>query len=675
MTDNANIDTNNPDGIDEKIQTAKLLLQRGLMADSMRTLDAVLQQQPQHLEALYYLAVCQRKSKDSDAALGTLQKLQKYHPAYGRGFQEQGHIFRARQLTEDATRSYKQAVALNPALLASWNALAEYYRTSQDTQAAEHANQHVAWLSSLPPPLVTVTSLIAENKLFVAEKICRQFLQSNRHHVEAMRLLAEIGTKLMILDDAEFLLESCVEFKPDYQRARLDYVQVLHKRQKFALALAQAEKLYAMDPKNISFEVTLANEHQAVGDFPKALEIYERVLTRQPNLHPVHAAKAHALKTIGHTEDAIDSYRQAYAAKPDYGDAYWSLANLKTYQFSEAELDQMQIIEQDPKVANTDRVHLCFALGKAMEDQGDFAEAFTYYERGNTLKKRESQYTPERVEQELEFQRQHFGADFFAKRRDMGCSDAAPIFIVGLPRAGSTLLEQILASHSQVDGTMELANIISLAHQLNGRRVLSKEGNYPGILKDLDSDKLLQLGQKYMDDTRFHRGSGDFFIDKMPNNFRHIPLIQLILPNAKIIDARRHPMACCFSGYKQLFAEGQEFTYGLDDIGRYYRAYVDIMDHWDTVLPGRVLRVHHEAVIADLETQVRRILDYCDLPFEPACLEFYRTERAVKTPSSEQVRQPIYTSGLEQWRNFEVFLNPLREALGSTYDYPQFDLP
>ncbi len=651
---------------EKRLNDAKYLLKEGRLPDATKAFEQLLHDRPNFADALYYLAVCQRKANDTDAALASLTQLTGAHPRYARAYQEQGHIFRARQQRDAAIGAYEQATALNPALPASWHALGRYYVAAGEQEKAAQAMQHVNWLSTLPPPLLTVTSLIHENKLFMAEQICRHFLQQQPHHIEAMRLLAELGSKLQILDDAEFLLESALEFQPDYHRARLDYVRVLHRRQKYAKALEQAQLLQASDPDNVAFKVTLATEHQASGNFDQALGIYEQVLAQQPDLHAVHAAHAHALKTIGRTELAIESYRRAYRCTPAYGDAYWSLANLKTYRFEDAEIAQMRDMQAQPATDNTDRVHLCFALGKALEDRGEYADAFTFYARGNRLKKQESRYRPELVERELQTQKQQFDAAFFKQREEFGCADAAPIFVVGLPRAGSTLLEQILASHSQIDGTMELANIIGMAHQLNGRRALSGNGQYPQVLHQLTHEQQGELGNKFIEDTMFHRQGGDYFVDKMPNNFRHLALIQLILPNAKIIDARRHPMACCFSGFKQLFAEGQEFTYDLQDIGRYYAAYVQIMDHWDRELPGRILRVQHEDVIDDLEAQVRRMLDYCELPFEPGCLEFHRTERAVKTASSEQVRQPIYTSGLDQWRHFEPYLGPLVDALGET---------
>ncbi|MFT5573342.1 MAG: tetratricopeptide (TPR) repeat protein [Cryomorphaceae bacterium] len=651
--------------LDTLLQEAKKLLQAKQLGPAIAKLSALLEQSPSHRDGLYYLAVSYRQNRNLDSANVTLEFLLSAHPHYGRAHQEKGHSLIASKQPEAAAESYAQAVSLNPALIASWKALVLFYDAIDKKDEAKEAMRHAQWLAKLPPELLAVSSLIYEEKFYIAEQLCRGFLKKHPHHGEAMRLLAEIGTKLQILDDAEFLLESCVEFYPDYHRARADYVSVLHKRQKFAKALEQAQKLHAIDPNNISFEVTLASETQAVGDFDKALEIYDRVLSKHGDQHSVFAARGHALKTVGKTEDAIESYRSAYKIKVDFGDAYWSLANLKTYKFSQSEIDQMREQQAKQTTSSNDRVHMCFALGKAYEDRAEFSESFDFYQRGNAIKHQSSQYKPERLEKEFEQQKELFNADFFEQRLGQGCSSSAPIFIVGLPRSGSTLLEQILASHSQVDGTMELANIIGLAHRLGGRRSNKQAARYPAVLADLDAEQLRSFGDDFINDTQIHRQGAAFFIDKMPNNFRHIALIKLILPNAKIIDARREPMACCFSGFKQLFAEGQEFSYGLDLIGRYYKSYVDIMSHWEEVLPGAILRVQHENVLDDLELQVRRILEYCELPFEAQCLEFHKTERAVRTPSSEQVRQPIFKTAVQQWQHYEQYLPDLKENLGA----------
>jgi tetratricopeptide (TPR) repeat protein len=409
----------------------------------------------------------------------------------------------------------------------------------------------------------------------------------------------------------------------------------------------------------------------AVGEFEAALEVYDRLIAAPAERDQAHRARGHVLKTVGRVEEAIGAYRNAYRARPDFGDAYWSLANLKTYRFTDEEIASMQQLVERPETSTADRFHLLFALGKAFEDRADPARAFGYYSDGNRLRRQHLRYDPDRAEAAMRAQAEICTASLFERRAGAGADNPDPIFIVGLPRSGSTLLEQILASHSQVDGTMELPNIIALAHRLNGRRMISDEARYPKILAEVSHDELKAAGTAYIEDTRFHRAGAPRFIDKMPNNFMHVGLIHMILPHAKIIDARRHPVASCFSNFKQLFADGQEFTYDLDEMARYYRAYTALMDHWDRVLPGKVLRIHYESVVEDLEGQLRSLLDFLELPFEPQCLDFHRTGRSVRTPSSEQVRQPIFRRGVEQWRNFEPYLVKLRERLQDLVDtYP-----
>lgn len=623
---------------------------------------------PDHAELLYLCAVCQRYLQRPLEALETLQRLVAVSPAYARAYQEIGHNFRVLDRFDEALGAYRQAVSLNPALVASWQQLQEIHVRRGEEEPARKALERLQHLNGLPRELLSVSSMLHEGRLYKAEMLCRAFLQKNPHHVEGMRLLAELGVRLLVLDDAEFLLESCVEFEPDNLPARYDYARVLHKRQKFAKALEQAEALRARKANDPAFDLLYANESVAVGNFDDALEIYDRIIEAHPELPGTYLVRGHALKTIGRNDEAISSYRAAIAARPDFGDAFWSLANLKTYRFDAGDIERMMQCEALRATGLKDRYHLCFALGKAFEDREEFAEAFRYYARGNLLKKQETRYSADRIEKEFRLQEETCTPELLDRESAHGCPAPDPIFIVGLPRAGSTLLEQILASHPQVEGTMELPNILATVHRLNGRRMAEDEPRYPGILAELDADRLRSLGEKYIEDTRIFRSGAPFFIDKMPNNFRHVGLIHLILPNAKIIDARRHPMACCFSGFKQLFAEGQEFTYDLQDIGRYYRSYVELMSHWDRVLPGKVLRVHYEDVVDDVEGQVRRLLAYCGLPFDERCIRFHETRRPVRTPSAEQVRQPIYASGKEQWRNFQDHLVPLEHALGTTLE-------
>ena len=400
-------------------------------------------------------------------------------------------------------------------------------------------------------------------------------------------------------------------------------------------------------------------------------ESLERVLAVYPKQPRAQMNYGHTLKTVGRLDEAIEAYRRCIALNPAIGEAYWSLANLKTYRFTDAEVARMREQLAATKGNAEDQAHLAFALGKALEDRGAFDEAFQCYDRGNRIRKVKHRHDIRINVFDTARQMKTLTAEFFAARQRWGCPAPDPIFIVGLPRSGSTLLEQILASHSQVQGTAELVDVIQIARRLGQKSRQNPASNYPEVLATLDADRLRELGEGYIASTRVQRNDRPYFIDKMPNNFRHVGLIHLMLPNAKIIDARRHPMACCFSNFKQLFASGQTFTYGLEEIGKYYRDYVFLMDHWDRVLPGRVLRVEHEELVADTEAQIRRLLDYCGLPFEEQCLRFWETERAVRTPSSEQVRQPIYRSGLEQWRHFEKHLGPLKVALGPVLErYP-----
>ena len=655
----------------ELLQRGKAFMQSGEFADAQQLMEQLLADYPNHSEALYLISVAQRFRENYAGALASLGKLIEIEPTYGRAWQEHGHVHMARNNNVEARSAFQAAATHNSSLIASWQMLATLTDPEVDQQAHQYFTEQYQRLASLPPELLGVRNLMEEGKLSKAEQLCRSFLQQQPKNIEAMRLLADLGVKTHVLDDAEFILESALVYEPDNKLVRFDYMNVLYKRQKFELCMEQAQILLDAEPDNNKYRFSFANQCVAVGRFEEALALYDEFAAADPSAAPTHLLRGHTLKTIGRIDEAVEAYRSVYRAKPDFGDAFWSLANLKTYQFEDAEIALMREHQQSETTALDDRIHLSFALGKAMEDIKDYQTAGEYYVFGNQLKQQDVQYDKERMSYKLSLQKQFCTAELFEKFGESGCSAADPIFIVGLPRAGSTLLEQILASHSMVDGTLELNNIPAIAHRLNGRRTVYEEPRYPQVLEKLTPEVAQKLGQTYIDETKIHRQGAAYFIDKMPNNFRDIGLIQMILPNAKIIDARRHPMACCFSGFKQLFFEGQEFTYGLEEVGTYYRNYVELMDHWDAVLPGKVLSVQYEDVVADLETQVRRILDYCGLPFEESCVNFHKNERSVRTPSAEQVRQPIYTAGLEQWKNFEHCLEPLKQALGPVLErYP-----
>ena len=649
--------------VELETQRIRGLLEKGHFESALIACDGLTSVVPENRDVLYMMAVSFRYLKRLPEALNTLEKLERLHPSYSRLFQERGHCYVSMRDASRAIETFLVAVNLNPALPASWGTLQTLFRITGQAANEKTAAAHVATLNKLPIEIVTATTLFSDGDLALAERVVRDYLLKNGNHVEAMRLLARIGLAQDAPDDAEQLLEAVLVLAPDYQAARYDYARALLQRHKHLQAVQELENLLRVEPNNRMYKTTFATAKVGLGEHERALNIYRELLVDAPQAADIHLSIAHSLKTMGRPKEAVDAYHAAMLARPSYGDAYWSLANLKTYRFSNDEIERMRSQVAADILQSEDRYHLCFALGKALEDRADFAESYQYYERGNALKKSEIYYRPEPIERNAKLQIEVCTRQFFDNRHAVGFASNAPIFIVGLPRSGSTLIEQILASHSEVEGTMELADIARLVQGLQGREVNAANPRYPIIMTDMLADEFFQVGEKYINDTRIYRTNKPFFVDKMPNNFRHIGLIHLMLPNAKIIDARREAMACCFSNFKQLFASGQEFTYSIDDIARYYGSYLELMEHWNSVLPGKILRVQHEDLVDDLEGNVRRLLEFCDLEFEPACLEFYKTERSIRTASSEQVRKPISREGIDQWRNFEPWLGPLKVAL------------
>ena len=653
-----------PSPVELEVRRARELLKSRDYAGALRAAEALAVNVPENRDVLYLIAVSRRFLGKIPEALAALERLEQLHPKFSRLYQERGHCYVTLREAPQAIDAFLTGVNINPALPASWGLLEGLYRMTGQPENARTAAAHVATLKDLPPEILTATGLFSDGDWLPAENMVRAYLLKHGNHVEGMRLLARIGIERGVLDDAEILLEAVLALAPDYRAARYDYARVLLERHKYLRTREELEKLLKLEPGNRTYLTQYATAIVGLGEHEKAVELYRELLVDSPQAADLHLSIAHSLKTLGKRQESIEAYRAAAAARPNFGDAYWSLANLKTYRFSEGEIASMRAGESSSGTPLVDRYHLCFALGKALEDQGRFEESFRYYERGNAFKRSESRYRPEIIEQNTRLQIEICTAGLFSRYEGAGAQNPDPIFIVELPRAGSTLLEQILASHSRVEGTQELSDIPRLVLDLQGRDPDLEHPRYPGVLAGSSREDLRRLGEKYLGDTRVYRTDRPYFIDKMPNNFRHIGLIHLILPNARIIDARREPMACCFSNLKQLFASGQEFTYSITDIARYYRTYLELMRHWEMVLPGRVLRVQHEEVVDDLEGNVRRILDFCGLDFEPGCVEFHKTERSIRTASSEQVRQPIFREGLEQWKNYEPWLEPLKHALG-----------
>jgi tetratricopeptide (TPR) repeat protein len=532
--------------------------------------------------------------------------------------------------------------------------------TGQEKNADAAAAQ-LAALNQLPSDVVRAGSLFADGDVSGAEGILREYLR-NAVHVEALRLLGRIQHQRKLLDESEQLLDAARKIAPDHRAAQLDYLRVLVDRQKYQQAREEIEP--ALDSGGKDYVLLYAATCAGLGQHDSAIAAYRQLIAGSPESPELLLGLGHSLRASGRRKEAIESYQRAASIDAGCGDAWWSLANLGTYRFSDDEIARMREEEAAPGAEPVDRYHLCFALGRAHEERKAYAESWTFYERGNRLKRAEISYDPEVSETDACRQIEVCTARFFAGRAGVGAVGRDPIFIVGLPRSGSTLLEQILASHSQVEGTHELYDIERIVLGLRGGRSDGGDTSWLDTLASLAPDDFRALGERYLRETCSYRTSRPFFIDKMPNNFRHIGLIQLILRNAKIIDVRREPMACCFSNLKQLFASGQEYSYSVEGIARHYRTYLTLMRHWDASLPGRVLRVRYEDLVNDLEANVRRVLEFCSLEFEPECIEFHRTARSVNTASSEQVRQPVFREGLSQWRNYDPWLGALREALG-----------
>jgi len=519
------------------------------------------------------------------------------------------------------------------------------------------------------PDMLAAARALAANDVPVAEALLRARLKARPFEVAAIRMLAEVAGRIGRYGDAETLLRRALDLAPDFDTARHNLAIVLHRQSKSAEALAEIDRLIAADPEAPGYRILRGAILVRLGEYDAAIALYARLLADHPAQAATWMSYGHALKTVGRQADSIAAYRRAIALDPALGEAWWSLANLKTVRFDAGDLAAMRAALARDDLDDEARFHLDFALGKALEDAADYAASFAHYARGNALRRQNLDYDSAATTANVARTKAVYTPEFLSARAGQGCPDPDPIFVVGLPRSGSTLIEQILSSHSAIEGTSELPDILAIARKLGARDHDEAGARFAAKLAAAD---LAALGRQYLDQTRVQRKTGrPLFIDKMPNNFVHTGLIHLILPNAKIIDARRHPLGCCFSGFKQHFARGQAFSYDLGDLGRYWRDYAALMDHFDTVLPGRVHRVFYERLVADPEAEIRALLTYVGVEFQSACLSFHETDRAVRTASSEQVRTPLYVSGVDHWQHYAEWLRPLRDSLGSALDsYP-----
>ena len=627
---------------------------------------------PGHPLATLYLGAGRRLSGDAVGSLRALQPLVESYPDWADLHYELGQAYAAAGRYQDAAGCLRRAMQLQPALPGAWHGLASALRALGDDAGADAVCMQRIALARRHPALVEAEAALRGGDLSRANNLLRRHLQQDPTDVLAIQMLAEVGLRLDQNDDACHLLARGLELAPCFAAARYTYAIALDRLRRHTDALAEIDKALAVEPRNPAFRNVQAVLLGRIGEFDRANEVYAGFLEEYPDQPRTWMSYGHSLTAAGRQADAIAAYRKSNQLDPELGEAWWSLANLKTFRFTDDDTAQIRSQLARSGLREEDRFHFEFALARALEDAGDYAASFAHYAEGNRLRRRTAPYDPEAVTSLLQRSMRLFTAEFFRQRAGFGDAAPDPIFIVGLPRSGSTLVEQILASHSAIEGTAELPDVVAIVHDLAEGPGRGAGAGYPEVLAGLDADTFRTLGRRYLESTRIQRRAGvPHFIDKMPNNFAHVGLIHLMLPNARIIDTRRHPLACCLSNFKQLFARGQQFTYDLEDLGRYYREYVGLMAHFDRVLPGRVHRVFYEHLVQDTETEVRRLLAYCGLPFEDACLRFHENRRAVRTVSSEQVRQPIHAGALEGWRGFEPWLGPLKTALGPALEaYP-----
>jgi predicted Zn-dependent protease len=650
--------------LDVAIAHAARLLQKNptLAAEQARE---VLKAVPHHPRARLILGAAHRRNGQAQAAIEVLAPLVLEQPRFAPAHMELGIAMAEGGHMREAVAALRCAVRLQPNSADAWRLLADYLDADGDAEGADRARAEFIKAATEDPRLTEAAAALVSNNLPLADARLRTHLAAYPNDVAALRMLAEVAGRLRRYQDAQQLLERCIELAPSFDAARHNYAVVLNRQAKPSEALPHLDRLLEKEPRNPGYLNLKAAILANMGEYAGSIEVYETVLREHPQQPKIWMSYGHALKTARGQQASVAAYRRAIEMDPTLGEAYWSLANLKTFHFSQAEVAAIRAALDRFDLSKQDRLHFEFSLGKALEDEASYEESFSHYAKGNALHRQMQPYSADDNTRFVARCKRTLSAEFFAERKSAGASAADPIFIVGLPRAGSTLVEQILASHSQVEGTVELPDIPQIARDLVGRNDREFDAPFFDSVAALAAHELRALGERYLESTRVHRKTGAaFFVDKMPNNCLYVGLIHLILPNAKIIDARRHPLGCCFSAFKQHFARGQSFTYDLTDLGRYYRDYVDLMDHIDELLPGRVHRVMYESMVENTESEVRRLLEYCGLPFEQQCLRFYENDRPVRTASSEQVRRPIFKEGVEQWRHYEPWFGPLKQALG-----------
>lgn len=652
------------------VRAAALLDQDAAKAGQLA--QQILAASPGHLEAGLLLARACVRQRQPEQAVTILTALAEARPEQAMVRWELGRLLAELGRPADATAVLEAAVGLEPRLAGAWRELSRLYAAAGDARRCDDAYARYEALVPADAHLGDVVQALALGRAAHAERLLQARLAAAPQDADALYLLATLAREREDFVRAAELLTECLRIEPGAARARFALASALHAQQRPALVLPHLDRLLALDPRQREYRALLGSTLTILGDTARAIVILRGLANEEPGNAFAWLSLGHALRANGDFDAAVAAYRQSVAVRSSYGEAWFSLGNMKTFRYTPADVAAMRSELQRTDLGDEDRWHFEFALGKAAEDDARYEESFTHYASGNRLRRSYVIYDSAAVAAQLLRSIDVYTPEFLAARQGWGCPAPDPIFVVGLPRSGSTLIEQILASHSSVEGTRELPDVPAFATELGARIAPPGVGCYPDSVRQLSAEQARSYGERYLAQTRPYRVRGaPHFVDKIPNNFVNTGFIHLMLPNARIIDVRRHPMACGFAGFKQLFKLGCWFSYSLEEIGHYYRAYTQLMAHFDRVLPGRVLRVHYEKLVADPEAQVRRLLEYCRLPFEESCLRFHENRRVVQTASSEQVRLPIYTEALDHWRHYEPWLGPLRTALGDVVErYP-----
>ena len=627
-----------------------------------------LNRSPGSVEHLRLLGHALGKQSRFEEAERTVRLALSLQPDFPHLHEDLGSVLALQQRFEEAVPCFRRAIELEPRLPLAHKKLGEALAAlDRGSEADEAFEEYFELDPSKGNVALALVDLRAGRKPEAVDKL-RKILRETPDNVDAMRALAGIYFRdREHLGDAEALLRRATELAPDFVAAWMLLGTLLVDGNRHPEAFDCFRRVTVLDTEHAAAWSGLGNAQSHMGNAAAAVASYRRAIELKPEVPGAYMTLGHALKTLGDQAGALEAYRGAIARKAEFGEVYWSMANLKVFRFDDAEVAAMEQQLARSELDENANVHFRFALGKAYEDKEDFDTAWRYYDSGNQLQRKRVAHDPVAFEVRQEEIRDVFSKEFLARHAGAGYEAPDPIFIVGLPRSGSTLIEQILASHSQVEGTAELPALARLATSIGRYRPDNRQ--YPESVRELRSKDFRGYGRQYIEETRAQRVTGKpFFTDKLPNNFSHVGLAHLILPNARIINARRHPFDSCLGGYKQLFGMGQDFTYDMTELALYYRQYHEIMQHWHEVLPGKVLDVHYEETVMDFETQVRRILDHCGLPFEESCLRFHETRRAIRTASSEQVRQPLYSSALGYWRHYEKYLQVWRDELADIVD-------